>query len=101
MLASAATRAHAVRGAGGASPSGASAAVPGSMTRAIRLRPSSAGVPAQIAPKSGVRRGRAASWESSLTAKRKPCTEPSSGRTREGPWVAYAQVVPSPSQYDQ
>lgn len=102
MLASGATRAQAVRGAGGFSPSGASAAVPGSMTSAIRFRPSFAGVSAQTAPKSGARRGCAESWESALTEKRKPCTAPSSGRTTEGPWVAYVQLFPpSLSQNDQ
>lgn len=71
------------------------------MTSATRLVPSLAGVSAQIAAKSGARRGFAESWESSLTENRKPCTAPSSGRTSDGPWVAYAQPVPLPSQNDQ
>ncbi|MGX1120926.1 hypothetical protein RKD37_006289 [Streptomyces ambofaciens] len=77
-----------MRGAGGVSPDGASDAVPKSRTSATRLLPSLAGVFAQIDAKSAVPRGWAASPESSLTAKRKPCTSPSEGRTRDGPWVA-------------
>lgn len=65
------------------------------------MRPSSAGVSAQIFAKSGAWRGLAASCESALTANRKPCTEPSSGRTSDGPWVAYAHPLPEPSQNDQ
>lgn len=71
------------------------------MTSAIRLVPSLAGVSAQIFVNSGARRGFAESWESSLTENRKPCTAPSSGRTSDGPWVAYVQPEPEPSQNDQ
>lgn len=101
LLASSGICAHAVRSAGGVAPSGASAAVPGSMTSATRLLPSSAGVAAQIFVKSGARRGLAASCESALTANRKPCTEPSAGRTSDGPCVAYVHPLPEPSQNDQ
>ncbi len=100
-MASGETRAQAVRPSGGVSPDGASAAVPKSRTRATRLVPSFAGVPAQTAAKSAVPRGRAASPESALTEKRKPWTAPSDGRAVEGPSVAYVQPAPSRSQKDQ
>jgi hypothetical protein len=101
VVASDATRAQAVRGPGGVSPDGASAAVPKSRTRATRLSPFFAGVSAQIFAKSAAPRGRAASPESSLTANRNPCTSPSPGRAVEGPSVAYVQLAPSRSQNDQ
>ena len=101
VLASGATRAQAVRFAGGVSPDGASSAVPKSMTRATRLLPSFAGVCAQMPAKSAAPRGCDESSDSSLTAKRKPWTSPSAGRATDGPWVAYVQVSPSRSQKDQ
>ncbi|UJV43887.1 hypothetical protein CVT30_32255 [Streptomyces sp. AMCC400023] len=101
VVASSGTRAQAVRAAGGVSPSGASAAVPKSMTSATRFRPSRAAVSPQIAGKSAAPRGWTASDESRLTANRKPCTVPSVGRAVDGPCVAYAQAEPSRSQKDQ
>lgn len=103
-MASGPTCAHAVRGAscGGASPAGACAGVPKSMTTAMRFLPSTAEVAEQTAAKSGaVRGGAACSAASLLTTKWKPCTEPSAGRAEEGPWVAYFHWPPAPSQNDQ
>ncbi len=70
----------------GRAGAGASGPVPKSMTRAMRFLPCTAGELAQIFAKSGDwRRGCFAFAESSLTAKRKPWTSPSSGRVVEGP----------------
>lgn len=90
-----------MRGDGGVSPPGASAVVPKSMTSATRFVPSRAGVFAQIAVKEAASRGCEASWESALTANRKPWTSPSDGRAVDGPWVAYVQSSPERSQKDQ
>ncbi|CAM5507679.1 hypothetical protein SALBM135S_04613 [Streptomyces alboniger] len=65
------------------------------------MRPSFAGVSPQMSRKSAAPRGRAASAESSETAKRNPCTAPSSGRAVPGPWSAYVHASPSRSQNDQ
>ncbi len=75
--------------------------MPKSSTSATRFVPSFAGVSAQIASKSAVPRGLAASPESSLTEKRKPWTSPSAGRASDGPTVAYVHAEPSRSQKDQ
>ncbi len=64
-------------------------------------RQSLAGVSWQIASKPAAARGLPAAAESALTAKRKPSTAPSAGRTVAGPSVAYAQELPFPSQKDQ
>ncbi len=88
MLASSSTLAQAVRGFGGRSPSGASVAVPKSRTSAIRLCPARSSVSSQIVAKAASERGAAESSASALTANRNPCTEPSSGRSWAGPWVA-------------
>lgn len=76
------------------------------MTSAIRLEPPFAGVFAQMpskvrGPPCAGTRGLLASWESALTANRKPCTSPSAGRAVDGPWVAYCQPLPERSQNDQ
>lgn len=71
------------------------------MTRATRFVPSLVGVAPHTASNDGAERGVAASFESALTAKRKPWTEPSPGCADAGPWVAYVQVSPARSQNDQ
>lgn len=71
------------------------------MTMPTRLRPSFAGVPWQIVSKAAAVRGFPAAAESALTAKRKPATAPSAGRSVAGPSVAYAQELPLPCQKDQ
>src|SRR4051794_5655860 len=71
---------------GGACPVAESAAVPGSITRATRFLPVSAGVSPQIAWKSPAARG--TRGFTPATAYRQPSTDPSAGTTASEPLSA-------------
>jgi len=56
---------------------------------------------AKAAAKSAAARGLPTAAESAPTVNRKPWMLPSAGRTAAGPWEAYDQEPPLPSQNDQ